>query len=579
MPERVIASARRNSAPSPVSHFGMERLLSRFSGVRGPRYTALLAMLWSLPALGLGLQTDDHLMRWAVQAGSPMWQLYRLDPGFVASRRASGFFPWWTHPEYEIAFFRPLASLWHSLDFRFFPELPALMLAENVALYGGTVWVAARLYRRLLPAASSATLASLMFALDEAHAVSVGWIASRNTLLSGLFSLLALSFHVGVGGRPQRVLALLSLGLALLSGEAGLGALALLVAFEACADGPLAQRLRRLAAPFGLLGLWLGLYLAGGYGARGSGWYRTPREPLAALLEGLADLPLWLSGLLGPPGMSLAVMAPPQLARLLALPIALALLALVWPTVRDLRASRPFALAALLALLPLLLTMPSGRVAFLPTFGAFGVLALAATSRPEARMRERVTRRLLLMLHLGLAPLSFPFALRTTQALEAGVQVLARATPEDRQTVLVRSPFELLPSYALCLDSRCGAGSERSLQQLYAGGGELSITRPAANVLELTVPRGWAATPFERVYSGPPSYPSRAVARDLRADVLARTEDGRPLRVRFTFAHALESAAHTLLIWEGAEPVAFVPPAIGGRVWVAPLDLTRAFSR
>jgi len=118
----------------------MDRIARFFAGPHGPLRLALLAALCSLPALGVGLQSDDHLMRWAVENGAGPWDLFQFDAAFVPTRRESGFFPWWTSPSFQISFFRPLSSLLHWLEFTLYPQLPALMLLVNVALYAALVW-------------------------------------------------------------------------------------------------------------------------------------------------------------------------------------------------------------------------------------------------------------------------------------------------------------------------------------------------------------------------------------------------------------------------------------------------------
>jgi hypothetical protein len=130
----------------------VDRVERFFASERGALRLALLALLWSSPALAFGLQTDDHLMRWAVGDGAAPWNLYQLDTDFRTNRTASGFFPWWTSPEYGVSFFRPLSSLSHALEFTLYPDVPALMLLVNILLYGATVLVAATLYRRIIPA-------------------------------------------------------------------------------------------------------------------------------------------------------------------------------------------------------------------------------------------------------------------------------------------------------------------------------------------------------------------------------------------------------------------------------------------
>lgn len=96
----------------------------------------------------------------------------------------------------QMAFLRPLATLSQYVDYLLWPTHPALMHLHNILLYMGIVTVAAHLYRRLLPGPWCAGLATLLYAIDDAHALGVAWIASRNTLLTALFCLLCLALYV-----------------------------------------------------------------------------------------------------------------------------------------------------------------------------------------------------------------------------------------------------------------------------------------------------------------------------------------------------------------------------------------------
>jgi len=58
------------------------------------------------------------------------------------------------------------------------------------------------------------------------------------------------------------------------------------------------------------------------------------------LAQALGDLPLWLASLFGPAGMSLAIFYPPTTARLIALPVALLLIALLLPSTRHQSSTR-----------------------------------------------------------------------------------------------------------------------------------------------------------------------------------------------------------------------------------------------
>lgn len=210
------------------------RAYAALSGPRGPVYIGLLAVLISLPALRLGLMSDDHILAWQLEHGARPWALFEVAEERVSELREAGGIAWWASPRLSVAFLRPLASLTHALDFTAWPHTPWLMSLWNVLLYGLCAFVAALLYRRTAPSPSVASLAALLFALNEAHAMSVGWISGRNTVLALLGSLTALYCHLRAREERRRgfaVLATLAVAFALLSAEAGTWTFGLLLAY------------------------------------------------------------------------------------------------------------------------------------------------------------------------------------------------------------------------------------------------------------------------------------------------------------------------------------------------------------
>src|SRR6185369_5071046 len=103
--------------------------------------------------------------------------------------------PWWSAPDLKLAFCRPLSALSLWLDYRLFPNSPALMHAESLLWFAALLGVVTFLYRRLLAPAWVAGLAALLYAVDPGHAVPVAWLANRNAVFATLFGVLALLAH------------------------------------------------------------------------------------------------------------------------------------------------------------------------------------------------------------------------------------------------------------------------------------------------------------------------------------------------------------------------------------------------
>jgi hypothetical protein len=557
----------------------VERLLARPSA---PLWLGLFAVVLCLPSLRYGLQADDHLFPVSVERGEPAWSLFRLDAESVAVARDQGALVWWSNPELDFNFFRPLASLTHTLDFTLWPDAPWLMRLFNALLYGGSVALAAMLYRHLAPSAAIASLAALLFALDDSHALSVGWIASRNTLLAILFSLASLLLHLRARERGSSRLQLACaacVGLALASAEAGVWSLALLLSYAlAMEPGSLLTRLRSVTAPLAIGLVWAIAYVTLDFGFRGTSVFRDPSAPVDTLLQGVLDLPVWFATLTGMSGFPWMLLYPTEIVRLWALPIGLFLLWLLFPELRSSRECRFFALASLFCLIPVMFTLPNSRVLLGSSFGALGWIAChIAAGRAADTARGRWGARLMLALHLWIAGLTFGPALGTTQSAAYGTSQIMNAVQPGRDVVLLQSPVELLSNHVLlALGTRARAAeSPRSLHQLYTGTSELWVERIDAQTLEVEAILGWGRIPIERMLCAADRMPragSEVRLRTFTARVLESNADGMPQRVRFVFPTPLESPERQWLAWEGNRVVPWTPPREGERMRIAPLS-------
>jgi hypothetical protein len=436
------------------------------------------------------------------------------------------------------------------------------------------VAVAALLYRELSASDSKlAGLAALMFTVDEGHAQSVGWIASRHVVLATLFALLALLFHIRSRTNRSLTLQLASIAcsaLALLSAEYGLAAVAYITAYACVFEaGPLYSRLKSVW-PHALLGVaWLSIYIALGCGVRDASWYRDPvSAPADTLLQGLADLPLWLLSQLGGDVASAAVVLPQVVARILALLLLVPLLALLVPPLAASKPARFFATGMLLSCLLLFATVPQDRLLLAASFGGFGWLACFMCSVGEhssALLRSSATA--LKLPHLFFAPLSFIPMLGGVTAIDGAAQALAHEASQAgaSQAIVVNLPAELMTNAAWSIRNAPGV----PLHQLYAGFSKLTATRPDAHTLELAAEDSWGTRPLERMFTSrhdmPPLHAVRTV-EGMRATVLAVDARGLPNHVRFEFANALESPGRVWLVWDGRRPTPWHPPAIGAHI-------------
>lgn len=293
------ASSNEHSAPAATtSNSLLASLRAKLETPSAPLVLGGLALIMSLPSLGFGLMTDDHMHADSFGKGLGPLEMLQLPAAEFQRMLQSGEFTWWTSPDLTIRFLRPLSSVTHWIEFTLWPNAAWAMHLTNMLCYALLVAIAALTYRELSGNGRIAGLAALMYAVDDGHAYAVGWISSRNTLLAALFAQLAILLHVR-GRKLERwslvIASAVSSALALLSAEYGVAVFAYVFAYAWLLDsGSLAARARSLA-PQVLVGLvWTAVYATGHYGLKHSGWYRDPSgQPVETLLQGLLDLPLW----------------------------------------------------------------------------------------------------------------------------------------------------------------------------------------------------------------------------------------------------------------------------------------------
>lgn len=565
-----------------------ERIQSWLRSRRLPWIAAATAIALCAPALWGGLQTEDYAQGNAARAlpwfsnlfGSPHTPLWA---NYLAKDR--GELPWIASPHLDIAFWRPIASLAHQIDWALWPAHPWLMHLHSILWLAAMVFVCALLYRRLLAPPWVAGLATLMFAVADSHSLDVSWIANRNALIGAVFALSALLAYDAWRRRgfwPGALLAPLCLALGLGSNELTVGIAGYFVAYAVSLDR--ARVHRRLVASLPWLAVvvvWATLYKLAGYGAHGSGVYFDPlTQPLAflnALPQRFSGLAL---GLLAGPTSSLWYLALGH-AWGIALGAAFLLLfvAAVVPLLRRDAHARFWALGMLLSMLPACATSTSDRLLILPGVGAFALIAQllgAWVSRSPALpggRRWRVPLLLLggelLLMHVLLAPVFLPVRVLLLHPYEA-VLDQARLAAYDG----LRSPAEDVvvlnaPDYyfgTLLVSTRTARREPVALHTrvLYGGFGTITVTRMGAHTLRVRAPHGFLQGPFDRVYRSA-SEPMRAgqglQLTGAQIVVVQATPRGEPTAIDFRSVQPLDRLR--IIAWNGRAYARFSSPPLG----------------
>jgi hypothetical protein len=594
------------------------RIAAILSSRRLPWALAALASLLVAPSIGMGLVVDDYGIR-AIDLGheklatsaTPFDTFRFTTPAQVPGLVDRGVLPWWTSPQLKLAFFRPLASITHWLDFKLFPDAPAAMHVVNIAWLAATVVLAAVLYRRLLGVAWVAGLAACFFAFDPGHAVAAGWIATRNALLAACFGIASLYAHDRWrrdGERPAAIVSALCCAASLAAGESGAATLALLFAHAVAFEGPaLAPRARALAPATIVALLWAAAYRGLGYGTAHSAMYADPIASPASYLRAAAiAIPINLGARLGGPPAAictfLAERALPILA-LAGLAFAIAVAAALARSRRD-PAVRFFALGAVLAALPIAGTMPSDRNLFFVGFAAFGLLALVVQRAADARSwPRRAHAGWLLLTQLAIAIPSMPANARSLDVFaRVSRDPLSRVLLDDavaRQTVVfVNPPSQFFVSHFESMRVGTKLPIPARVRALVPGIYPARVTRTRADQLAIHVDGGMLPLPGHWPPSaGPaPAFKFEYVAQHLgsfvrgrdepmragetvsmpgcRVQIVAATPEGGPSDVTFTFDEPLDDASMRWMLWQGDGYVPFVVPPVGSAVDLAPATIT-----
>lgn len=381
---------------------------------------SLGAVVVSLPALRTGLLNDDFIHRSILAGPSPAVDRlserglapegsgglgHALSRLFVAvhpeenlqSLRDYGALPWWTYDGFRVAFWRPMASLTHWLDYRFFAQSPLVMHLHSILWFAAAVAGVSVLYRRITSIGSSETqpgsstsrirwiaaLAALLYLLDDNGYFPTLWIANRNLLISlffGAMALVAYDRHRREQWRPGVVIAPVCLLASVLATEGGVATFAYLLAYEvSLGEGRLRRRALALAPAVGVVVLWRLAYNLQGYGANGGGFYFDPvREPLGYAVAVVLRGPFFLGGLWTGVPVDLYGWLPPVSKLLLWILLAtftVLIPVVLTPILRTNRRTRFWLIGMYVAAMPICATLPMGRAMLFIAIGAFGVVA------------------------------------------------------------------------------------------------------------------------------------------------------------------------------------------------------------
>jgi hypothetical protein len=562
------------------------RLVTRLADRRTPIAVTILAFVLALPSLRLGLSMDDlfhrailqHDRTWLPATRAP-WDLFSFAKGGGAERAAiidKGMLPWWISEDIHVAFFRPVSSLSHVLDYALFPSSPAMMHLVSVLWYAGLAYLAAVMYRRFLGRTNAAPwicgLAALLYAVDGTHGLPVGWLANRNALIAAVFALAALQAH---DAKRPFVSALL-LALALGSGESAVAILAYFAAHAVFLDERSWAEKAKAFVPAAVITVaWAINHRIGGWGVRGSSLYFDPKHSPLGFLTNLTHLPILAGAELGAPTPDLYPFVP-FAARAFFMTCALAVIAAALFAGRHLLArshprskeARFFLVSGIVALVPACSTMPSARLLLISGFGLVGFLAMLAEEQTKAARRYLAWA---VGVRLLLSPIVFTIhehqmALTSGRVDTFGATIPMDPSVEDKRLVLFNAPDAMFAYYMIANRVMRDEPAPHTLLTLAGGYRDVTVTRTGERTLVVRVAEGFYRRDTDLLFRSLDEVTpvgSQIATTDFTVTTTHALPDGVIDEARYDLREPLESPHWLFMEWHGKALVPATLPAMG----------------
>lgn len=616
---------------------------------RLPLALAVAAIFVMLPALSMGLLGDDLIQRLnqftpaelpprildtgfvakdSGQLGTVLGNLFGYVRGKEAGVRAMdyGIAPWWASEGWTAALWRPVTAFTHWVDYRLYPNSPALMHAQNIAWFALAVFLVATLYRRIeasaggfsrvvgeppawkTPGIWAAGLAACLWMLDWTTYGPVAYVANRGFFIALVFGLLCL--HAQLQWRTGKSiswmwLSALFLLLSILSDEGGVSTLAFLLAYAIVLEpgGWRPRLMSLLPAALVIIG-WRAVYVGFGFGVRNFPGYIDPGYAPLSFLKNIVPR---MNGLLGgqltglPPELAMALNAKWQMILALFFAgISLICAMVFWPVVRRDLVARFWAVVTLLSLVPAATVAPLSKNLGFIAVGAFGVIAsfLVGFAGRQGRVAMPGLLRTmswcvavcLLTAHvagtiggrivLGRATQFIPKMTRMAFDYEASLDI------GERDIVVINDPT-MLTAFIPFYRAYRGESLPRSTRILVPGSVPFDVSRPDAATLILKAKESDLFEcpdlgPFHACYACKAANDflfggltwkvgDQVIRKAFVAEILEVSPRGAPRSVAFHFGKPLESDRKVWLFfdWHRGAHRTFALPRIGETVAVA----------
>lgn len=555
----------------------------------------VLVLILGAPALWIGFVIDDYAHRGALLGKGPTGEAFPSpfhlfsfldgDPETTERLIEWGLMPWWTSKTASISFWRPVTAFTHWIDHQLWPNAPMLMHLQSLLWYVGLVVLATLFYARIGPSAAVAGLAALIFAVDESHAFTMGWLANRNIGLAAFWGVACLLCHDRWRAEGRNVFAafaVLALVVSVHANEGGISTTAYLFAYALFVDKtPLRSRILALVPYAVVIVAWRVYYNLLGFGAEGSPLYTDPvREPLRFVESLVMRAPAYLAGQWLNFPMESQVVTGRANDPVIWTVLVLIAVGIAWVMRRTFFASdqsRFWLTGMALSVVPACATIPSNRMLVFVSLGGAGLLAqfihdVYANPRWFQAPAKWASKGFV-AIHLVLAPL-------TMVGTFVGLAFLARllndsvdnATfPDDiseRTALIVNSPTYFATGYLttkLDLDGRPVPKRLYTLSPNSFAVVPITVTRTGDRTVRF-VPEGGYPILFARKRDEPFQKGDRIALPGLNIVIVRVDDKGKALEVDYTFEKSLDDPEYYWIETQNLEYRQFKPPAVGETV-------------
>jgi hypothetical protein len=539
----------------------------------------LIALILTSPSLFSGYMLDDHFLKqntvsqsvYIKRQPSDFFNFVTSQTDFTYYRERGILLSWWSDPGFRNHFFRPVASLVHAVQFAFFADSPWIMHAGLILLYALLCFLISLLLKRFSSNPAALGIAILLFAINDVHAFSAGWISSYNTLLCCVFGMIAFLMHDRWRQTKTWVPLLLFAAfftIALFCSEGALALSGYLLAYALFLERGTIRGKIFSFVPTGIITVaYLFFYVIFGFGVKNSGIYVSLTDLFSpALFSFFIKIAFLLySQLFSVTLVSMILLKIGITGIVIFLLILIAILFFLRKGLFGTPQTSFFFTATVLSIAPFALGPLQDRLLLWSGLGAAGLLGeLFASNTLLTAKYEKMTARILLGTNLFISLLFFLPMLYAPMVLEKPSRTLAAIVPSNT-TIFLNTPWDICLWYPPAIASEQGKAFPEHLYVLYAGLDTVSLTRTDRHTLIATVSRGWFTNPEYERFSRTPKHSfnvgDRVELQLMTASIRAVTRDGRPITVQFEFKDDLET--YSWMNWTNKGPQQCSAPSIG----------------